>query len=102
MAHQKPPLQAESTTSAMRKQTSRASVRNNIALNELIHGLTLHELATPRVDPKVIAELTALRERLIEALPKHLRAKFDEAVSSEWYDRYASGKNSEHYATYGP
>lgn len=68
--------------------TASPSVRNTIIQHELVHGLTLHEMNDPRVDPKIIAELTTLRERLIEKLPPKVREAYDNAISSEWMARY--------------
>lgn len=66
-------------------------VRDNIILHELIHGLTLHEITSPKVRPEIVAELTQLRESLIKALPAEMKTKLQEAIDSDWYSRYVAG-----------
>lgn len=52
---------------------------------ELWHAVTLQALEDPR-NAKQFDELTALRQRVIEALPKALRNKLNKAIVDNWYD----------------
>lgn len=68
-----------------------SGAQENLLMHELLHGLTLHELASPTVDAKVVQDLTNLRQRLVERLSPELRKSYDEAVASNWYQRYSHG-----------
>jgi hypothetical protein len=75
----------------------RASIRHDAAgdqdftmMHELLHGLTLHELANPANAGHVTA-LDGLRQRVIDSLPKSVRGVFDDMVKTGWYGRWAEG-----------
>lgn len=60
---------------------------DTVVAHELLHGLTLAELDNP-TNSKVVKEIDALRERLAEQLPPHLKQNYDKAVASDWLSRY--------------
>jgi hypothetical protein len=64
---------------------------NYYVAHELVHGLSIAELDNPTKAP-IVGEITKLRERLIEALPRDLRKIYDDAVKSDWYNRYTRGE----------
>lgn len=57
--------------------------------HELVHGLTLSELDKP-TNVATYNEINALRERVINQLPKDMRTAFDAAVASNWYSRWGN------------
>jgi hypothetical protein len=68
-----------------------ATDANYYVAHELVHGLSIAELDNPTKAP-IVGEITKLRERLIESLPKDLRKIYDDAVKSDWYNRYTRGE----------
>lgn len=66
--------------------------RENTALHELIHGLTIHELDSPTVRPELVEQLTALREKAISALPKAMKDLYNTAIKSDWIGKYSRGE----------
>ena len=74
---------------------SSSSAQDMDLTHELLHGLSQHELRNP-LNAEHVNNLTNLRERMIDALPKGLRAQFDVAMEKDiqgntWYDRYSMG-----------
>lgn len=62
--------------------------QEQVYTHELLHGLTLNELANPS-KVQYVNELTALRERLINQLPEGLKSKMNSLIDSDWHNRYA-------------
>jgi hypothetical protein len=59
-------------------------------MHELLHGLTLHELQNP-ANAEHVTALDALRQHVIDSLPKNLRVVMDDIQKTDWYRRYAEG-----------
>lgn len=55
--------------------------------HELIHGLTLNALEDP-ANASQVKELTRLREELVARLPKEMRDLYDQAVKTNFIQRY--------------
>ena len=75
---------------------SSSSAQDADLTHELMHGLSQHELRNP-LNAAHVQNLTDLRNRMINALPKDLRAQYDDisklgADGQTWYDRYSKGK----------
>ncbi len=68
--------------------------RDRVIVHELVHGLTIRELDNP-TNAKHVEELNAIREKLVESLPKDLREIYDKAIESGWQDRYVRGEDVE-------
>lgn len=62
--------------------------QEQVYTHELLHALTLNELAEPS-KVQYVNELTALRERLINQLPEGLKAKVNSLIDSDWITRFA-------------
>lgn len=54
-------------------------------VHELLHGLTLHEIAQERANLKPIEDL---RLRMIEKLPPKIKEVVKRAIDTGWYERY--------------
>ncbi len=66
--------------------------------HELVHGLTLAELDNP-AKLKIVQGLEDLRQKVIDQLPKNIRKFYDQAVESDWHNRYL--ENTAHYEELG-
>lgn len=65
--------------------------RNYVLLHEVVHGLTLHEMEGLTAKPELNDRLTALREKLISALPVQLKRELDQALATDWKSAWDAG-----------
>lgn len=65
-------------------------VQHTVALHELIHQISQGEIDNP-TKAGIIENLDSLRQRMIDALPKELKAAYDKAVSSNWIEAWKNG-----------
>ena len=75
----------------------RANLRHDAAgaqdftmMHELLHGLTLHELANPANAGHVTA-LDGLRQKVIDSLPKSMKTVVGDMQKTNWMNRWAEG-----------
>ena len=66
------------------------SNQESIMMHELFHGLTLHELQNP-ANAHHVSALDALRQKVVDSLPKGMREVIGDMRADGWYERYARG-----------
>ena len=64
--------------------------QDRVMMHELLHGLTVHELRNP-ANAEHVTALDALRQKVIDALPKSMRGVMDDIQKTDWYRRYGEG-----------
>jgi hypothetical protein len=64
--------------------------QDQIMMHELLHGLTWHELQNP-ANARHVTALDALREKVIDSLPKSTRGVLARMEKDDWYRRWSEG-----------
>ena len=65
--------------------------KEEVMMHELLHGLTVQELANP-TKVALVKELNDFRQRLVEKLPSKIRSAYEGAVASNWMYRWVNDK----------